>query len=317
MKPCSRSFSAALAAFALLAGLTPPSLRADPLTSIDFEGTPAGPGTLTDGDAFTTFVFGLDGNITVSAGSLAGDKLQGVVSTGGDKSGYLGGAGTDLTFTGSGGPIIAGMYPGPWNQPLTYFPGTSQAELTVSLDFSIQRVSPANQQSFSIYLYDARDAADGNTFAYHSYINIATDNRVYIQDYFYDNVSSPWVDTGVTVVAGNEYHASITVDYNTSTWSASLVNLTTPASFILATDRSTNGGAYSLSGWTDVDGGFDIQMYAGAVSEANKAFADSIYFDNLTATAIPEPSTYAALAGLGVLGLAIRRSRRDWINRRG
>ena len=35
----------------------------------------------------------------------------------------------------------------------------------------------------------------------------------------------------------------------------------------------------------------------------------TFYFDNITLTAVPEPSTYAAMAGIAVLGLAVARRR--------
>ncbi len=310
MKPTQYSLSAVLSAFVLASGPVLSDAHAEVLTQIDFESMATGPGVLTDAGAFTAFAFSLSSDLTLSSPSLDGDKLQGVIATGGDKSGYLGGQGTDLTFTGSGGPMIAGLYPGLFDQPLAFFPGTDRSLLTVSLDFSVQRVSSVNQQTFSIYLFDARDATDFDTFANHSYINIGTDNRVYVQDYFFDGVSSPWVDTGVTILSGREYHASITVDYDADTWSATMDDLISGTKYVLAADRSTNGGGYELSGWTDANGGFDVQMFAGFVNDANKAFADSITFDNLTASAVPEPSTFAAWAGLGVLALGAARRRR-------
>jgi hypothetical protein len=306
MKTPSRLFVPvrALGALALIGFV---AARAQTLTAIDFESLPLGAGHLTDGGVFSSYAFSGGGTLAPSAFDLVGDKLQGVTTSGGSQVGYLGGAGTDLTFTGSG-PLGVGLFPGSSSVALTNY-RSSQSVVTLALDFSVQRASPANQQNFSIYFYDAQDAADANTFAYHSYINIGTDNHVYVQDYYFNNVSSAWIDTGVVINSGDKYHATISVDYNAATWSASLSNLTAPATYVLATNRSTNGGAYTLSGWSDVDGGIDISMWANTVSDANKAFADRLTFDNLTITAVPEPSTYAALAGLGALGLALWRRR--------
>ena len=102
MNPIQYSVSAALVAFVLASGPLVPHARGEVLTRIDFESTAAAPGVLTDADAFTGFAFSLSSNLTLSSGGLVGDKLQGVIATGSNKSGYMGGNGTDLTFTGTG-----------------------------------------------------------------------------------------------------------------------------------------------------------------------------------------------------------------------
>lgn len=278
------------------------------LTQVDFEGIPIGGGTLTGGSPapFTSFVFG---GATPSPGSIVGDNLQGVVASGGGRAGYIGGAGTGLTFSATGN-LIAGVFPGLASAPVTNFRGTNQAVHTLSLDFSVSRVSSANQQSFSIYYFDALDSNDTNTSAFHSFVNIAANNRVYVQDYFFNNVGSPWIDTSFDVISGRTYQLTISVNYDASTWSSSIRDSTNNQTTILATNRSTNGGGYSLSGWNDADGGMDIHMFANTVSNANKAFADQLVFDNITISAIPEPSTYALFGGIAALGLALHRKRR-------
>ena len=73
----------------------------------------------------------------------------------------------------------------------------------------------------------------------------------------------------------------------------------------------TSLATYSpITEWTAgaATGGFNFEVFgnsniAGAIS------AGSIYADNFSVSAIPEPSTYAAFAGLGALGLAFWRRR--------
>ncbi len=80
---------------------------------------------------------------------------------------------------------------------------------------------------------------------------------------------------------------------------------------------SVNGSSYTalasfnpVAQWTAgaATGGFNFEVFgnsnlAGAISTG------SIYADNFAISAIPEPSTYAAFAGLGALGLAVWRRR--------
>ncbi len=90
----------------------------------------------------------------------------------------------------------------------------------------------------------------------------------------------------------------------------------------------TLGAAYSLDGstftsvatflpmsqWnngnpaTSVDNGFNFGVFGNSNMLAGITLG-SVYADNMSVSAIPEPSTYAALAGLGALGLAFWRRR--------
>jgi hypothetical protein len=56
--------------------------------------------------------------------------------------------------------------------------------------------------------------------------------------------------------------------------------------------------------------GFGLQLYGGAANGAGPVTSGTITFDNLSVSSIPEPSTYAALAGLAALGLVVLRRRR-------
>jgi hypothetical protein len=92
---------------------------------------------------------------------------------------------------------------------------------------------------------------------------------------------------------------------------------------ILSFDYSLNGATFtSTSVGYDLDGsqagltaplndGLGLALVGFSNNGAGAITAGQMYYDNLSVSAIPEPSTYAALAGLGALGLAIWRRRQS------
>lgn len=92
------------------------------------------------------------------------------------------------------------------------------------------------------------------------------------------------------------------------------------AANLLTAAYSTNAGAtYFTAGTFDLAGAqagytdpynqkFALDLFAGSGGGAG-AITGGISFDNMSVSAIPEPSTYAAIAGLGALGLAFWRRR--------
>jgi hypothetical protein len=140
--------------------------------------------------------------------------------------------------------------------------------------------------------------------------------------------------TGTTITAGTVMPVSFnfTLGKNafvpgTVTWSLTLSDNQNSTPFQIASGSLTTGGAasqnftgtgnsYSFTNggsttfaaslrltYTSIDGGTDPRV---TISMANSGFGGGgITFG--APSAIPEPSTYAALAGLAVLGLALRR----------
>lgn len=129
--------------------------------------------------------------------------------------------------------------------------------------------------------------------------------------------------TGWGLVGDNYYEAG---NVNNSSTDAALRVAFDSVTKTLTTYFDANGatGGYS---WTslssiDVDGAQNWNMtgtstfslalasYSGDDTTGPAIGAGGVYFDNFSVTAIPEPSTYAAFAGLGALGLVLWRRRR-------
>ncbi|MBX3738546.1 MAG: PEP-CTERM sorting domain-containing protein [Candidatus Didemnitutus sp.] len=75
----------------------------------------------------------------------------------------------------------------------------------------------------------------------------------------------------------------------------------------------TAGASFDIAGaqagnTTPLDNGFGIDLL-GLTNNAGAIAAGQMSYDNFAVSAVPEPSTYAAFAGLGALGLAWWRRR--------
>ena len=91
---------------------------------------------------------------------------------------------------------------------------------------------------------------------------------------------------------------------------------------VLVASYSNDGGSTFLTGATyDLDGaeagyepplngGFALELLTSVNNIGSAVTSGQMSFDNLSVSAVPEPSTYAALAGLGALGFAVWRRRR-------
>lgn len=108
-------------------------------------------------------------------------------------------------------------------------------------------------------------------------------------------------------VATNNYSAdlgvsSLTLRFDFDATTKQLVASYRAASptFIVAATWDLDGAAAPLV--APLNDGLGVRLYAYANSVIGTVPSGTMYFDNMSVTAVPEPSTFALLAGLGALG---------------
>ena len=109
--------------------------------------------------------------------------------------------------------------------------------------------------------------------------------------------SNLWINSSMALTAGTTYSFTINIDPTTKTYSVSIFDGSTTAT---ATGLGFRSNSFSGGSYLN----FTTRNDAATTSDT---IAYSL--DNISVSAIPEPSTYAALAGLGVLGFAGYRRR--------
>lgn len=114
-------------------------------------------------------------------------------------------------------------------------------------------------------------------------------------------VTSNFIGTGATsdITLRLDWAAASSV--LTASYSSNGIDFTTGQSFNLAGAEAGYAAPYNNT--------FGLELFARSAGGAG-AVAGGITYDNMGVSAVPEPSTYAALAGLGALGLVFWRRRK-------
>ncbi len=294
---------AALAAVSVTVRLTAQTTY----TSVSASGLTAGAGSL-NANGFSVYEY-----VGSSGGAVSGDPVQGVAASsllGGSQVGYIGGhtsTDSNLTSTASTSPLeVEVFYGAPANSStISYVRGSTNNVLTQSVKFSI---SQSSAEAFDFSMHDAGSAtgAGGTGFGE---ISIAGSGAIT----YYNNFKQNSNTTGQVLIFGDVYTLSLSANYNTDTWSAILTNNTLGTSSAIVTNGSTDGNGFTLSGYADQSSSMTMAMF-GYSATTSTPFNGRLSFDDLTSvgtSAVPEPSTYAAIAAVAALGLAVYRRRRS------
>lgn len=181
------------------------------------------------------------------------------------------------------------------------FMAAASAQVTLSYLNGEGGAASGTGQSFTV------NAADFPTStAYLTQIQFQTE---------YGQAGDIYIDIYTTLTGGN-FSGYVGSSTNSNVWEDTALKTWTFDHLALDVDLTY----YAVYSSDATDGGvvnrptpYQSDVYAGGVLIYNSAPAGSLdagFAITLAATAVPEPSTYAALAGVAVLGLALWRRRR-------
>lgn len=110
-------------------------------------------------------------------------------------------------------------------------------------------------------------------------------------------------DSGLSVIAGDTYSFTLSLDMHAHSYTATVLNLTTSDSW-----TSSSIGFRNTATVSD----FALELGALIATGGAQTSANQVHFsaDSISISNIPEPTTIAALMGAGVLGMALIARRR-------
>lgn len=217
-------------------------------------------------------------------------------ATTGVKAGGLGWISPSSSFTAIGGAGLGSGAP--------YTSSWSAQVVVTNLMTSLSVGSTVAGMEF--YNLTGTTGTDNAYYGIHLSTNATLGNRILLIWGKWDGVSD-YVRTRTWLPAAGTANVVLRFDFDATTK--------------LLTGRYSfdNGASFLTAGSFDLDGAhagvgpvwenaFGAYLY-GQTYDAGAIAPGAMYFDNLVVTAIPEPSTFAALAGLAALGWVWLRSR--------
>ncbi|CAM2978727.1 PEP-CTERM sorting domain-containing protein [Rariglobus hedericola] len=173
----------------------------------------------------------------------------------------------------------------------------ASSAVTVSFDFRVDAIDTANMR------YDLFDNSTRGTGATSASYNFRTSNGVWG---YFNGITL--VETTMAFTAGTTYSFSIVLNPIASTYTFSLGNGVTSVS---GTSAAFRNSGFATDAATGSVGGRWLTFNA---NETTNVLGQTTTFsvDNISISAVPEPSTYALFSGAAFLGTAAlrRRSRR-------
>lgn len=146
------------------------------------------------------------------------------------------------------------------------------------------------RRSASILLNSGVNPWDPTVAGVRGYANAGTG---WVEHFFYRNSNGTWTDTGITMNAATWYDIRIEVDLTLNIYDFYLKERTVEIWTLAASDIATNAGA-GTPNWLQLQ-----RLYPGS--------DNNVFFDNISLTAVPEPSV-GLLAFCGVvLMMAFKR----------
>ena len=182
---------------------------------------------------------------------------------------------------------------------ISSFTVSQATSLTVSADISFT----VSTNSFGIYIINAANEAEGY-LAIFNVNNSSTNDQIR----YANGVVNPTTSAAGTLVAGssgfaNNADTGINLGgvFGNVSFTYSINGANAP---VLTMTAGSQTSSYTIAGtaFTEVEVGFRFGSSSGIVAMDNL---------NIATSAVPEPSTYAALAGFAVLGLVALRRREN------